>query len=286
MKQQDLFSINWDKLKNSNLPETQAHGFHIVEPSPWPLFTATAITQLIYVILFWLHNFKQSPYWILWSIIFLFLVIFMWFRDIIVESTFQGRHTNIVQKLMRTGFILVLISEAMFFFGFFWCFLYMSLAPSIWIGGVWPPLAITPVNPWGIPFINTLLLLSSGLAGTYAHKLIRHRDTRDEVIFGLSLSIFYGVLFTLLQFWEYTNTSFSINDGIYGSIFFVSTGFHGLHVIVGTIALIVCLYRHYNYHFQIDHHTGLELSLWYWHFVDVIWILLYIIIYVWGYRYI
>ena len=283
-KKFSLLDIDVKKLKNSKSIKAERHGYHIVEPSPWPFITATSIANLVMLCLFYFHYFKITNYWIFFVIIYFSLVIGMWFRDVVIESTFQGMHTLIVQRMLRAGFVLVLLSEAMFFFGFFWCFFYMAISPSIWIGCVWPPLGITPIHPFGIPLVNTIVLVSSGVTATFSHRCMLRTDGRYHVLNGLRLSIMFGVAFTMLQIWEYINAPFAISDGIYGSIFFVSTGFHGLHVIVGTIALIVCWIRQYNYHFQIDHHVGLELSIWYWHFVDVIWILLYMTIYLWGYR--
>jgi len=279
-----LFDINYKELKNSKSIKAELHGFHIVEPSPWPMSVALTLNNVIMLFLLYFNYFKIA--W--WEIIFIFLMFFStigcWCYDVIIESTYQGMHTLIVQQMHRAGFVLVLISEFMFFFGFFWCFFYFSISPSIWIGCTWPPFGITPINPFGLPLWNTVILLSSGVTATFAHRCMYRVDTREEVKYGLFLSICYGILFTSLQLFEYIHAPFSINDGIYGSIFFVATGFHGLHVIIGTVALIVCLMRHNRYHFQIDHHVGLELSVWYWHFVDIIWILLYLSIYLWGFR--
>jgi len=213
------------------------------------------------------------------------MIVGMWFRDVIVEATFQGFHTIAVQQALKHGMAVFLFSETMFFFGFFWCFFYMSLSPSIWIGCTWPPIGIQPINPALIPLLNTMLLISSGISASLSHKSMLRKDGRDNVKTGLIISITLGEIFTLFQLWEYSTASFSINDGIYGSIFYVATGFHGLHVLIGTTALVVSLIRHELYHFQLEHHIGFELSLWYWHFVDVIWILLYLAIYCWGYRY-
>jgi len=161
----------------------------------------------------------------------------------------------------------------------------MSISPSIWIGCTWPPEGIEPINPYVLPLFNTIVLISSGISATLSHKAILLRNGRMDVMTGLIVSVLLGIFFTCLQLWEYSLATFSINDGIYGSIFYLATGFHGLHVIIGTVALIICLIRHIMFHFHIEHHIGLELSLWYWHFVDIIWILLYVFVYCWGYRY-
>jgi cytochrome c oxidase subunit 3 len=234
------------------------------------------------------------------SILIFIKSIYSWFRDIIIEATFLGEHTMAVIQGLRYGMILFIVSEIMFFFSFFWAFFHSSVNPSIWIGGIWPPIGIHPLDPWKLPFLNTLILLSSGVTVTWAHRAMIGRSNkviststnklevvntltdRQSVILALFMTIVYGCLFTLLQRYEYTQTDFTIADGIYGSTFFVTTGFHGLHVIIGTLFLIVCLVRHYAYHFTREYHFGLEAAIWYWHFVDVIWIILFITIYWWG----
>lgn len=277
--------FNTSNLKQSNNFRAEKHGFHLVKPSPWPITVSIILFNIALYSLKIFHEFEYSKKTFLIYIFFFLYAIGMWFRDVVIEGTFQGHHTSVVQRGLKYGMIVFLISESMFFFGFFWCFFYMSISPSIWIGCTWPPLGITPVNPYALPLLNTLLLISSGVTASFAHKSMSYRFGRYNVMKGLFLSIVYGITFTIFQLWEYSTASFSINDGIYGSIFYVSTGFHGLHVIIGTVALIVCLIRHYRYHFTMEHHVGFECSLWYWHSVDVIWILLYLFIYVWGYRY-
>lgn len=214
-----------------------------------------------------------------------------WLWDIIIEATFEGRHTFAVQRGLRLGFILFIVSEFMFFFGFFWAFFHSSVSPSIWINAMWPPFGSKYINPNGLPLVNTCLLLISGITVTYAHKAVVLKgpnlfigitNSRLEVIKALALTISLGLIFTLVQLYEYQGASFSINSGIYGSIFYLLTGFHGFHVLVGTIFLTICLLRHIAYHFTTDHHLGLEMAIWYWHFVDVVWIFLYIFLYIWG----
>lgn len=148
----------------------------------------------------------------------------------------------------------------MFFFSFFWAFFHNSLAPSIWIGCQWPPEGIQVISPWSLPLLNTIILVSSGVAVTYAHRAMLGGQ-RYDVIWGLSYAILLGVLFTFLQLFEYRTATFCINDSIYGSIFYMVTGFHGLHVIIGTVFLFVCLLRHLKYHFLVEHHFGLEAAI-------------------------
>jgi len=272
-------------LKRSKSFKAEKHGFHLVKPSPWPFLTSVSLLNIIIYTIKIFHDFEVGTMSVVASFVFFFYVIGMWFRDVVIESTFQGFHTSLVQRGLRYGMISFLISESMFFFGFFWCFFYMSVSPSIWIGCTWPPVGIQPLDPTLIPLLNTIILVSSGISANFSHKSMLRRSGRYDVMIGLSVSIILGILFTGFQLWEYSSATFSINDGIYGSIFYVSTGFHGLHVIIGTVALIVCLIRHIRYHFTMEHHLGFEFSLWYWHFVDVIWILLYLSIYCWGYRF-
>jgi cytochrome c oxidase subunit 3 len=177
--------------------------------------------------------------------------------------------------------ILFIVSEVMFFAAFFWAFFHSSLAPTVEIGAVWPPKGIEVLDPWQIPFLNTVILLSSGAAVTWAHHAII-LSYRDQAIQGLTLTILLAILFTGFQVFEYLEAPFTISDGIYGSTFFLATGFHGFHVFVGTVFLIICLIRQMKNHFTNNHHFGFEAAAWYWHFVDVVWLFLFVSIYWWG----
>jgi cytochrome c oxidase subunit 3 len=206
----------------------------------------------------------------------------LWFREIIRESTFQGNHTKKVQKGLKLGFMLFLVSEAMLFISFFWAFFHSSLVPTIEIGAVWPPYNLNIIEPFSIPLLNTLILLLSGFYLTWSHKVLVNRAAKQATITTLVITIFLAFFFIFFQGYEYCTSSLTFNDGIYGSVFYIATGFHGLHVIVGTIFLIVNLYRLKLNHFTPTHHLGFEFGAWYWHFVDVIWIFLFLIIYCWG----
>lgn len=269
------------KLKNLPIIKNEQHPFHLVSPSPWPLMVSLAVFDLALSVVLYFHYYKYSEYYIVFFMFLLFFFVGRWFTDIVVEATFQGFHTVMVQKGLRYGMMLFIVSEVMFFFSFFWAFFHNSLAPSIWIGCQWPPLGIQVINPWSLPLLNTVILVSSGVAVTYAHRAMLG-GRRYDVIWGLSYAILLGVAFTFLQLFEYRTATFSINDSIYGSIFYMVTGFHGLHVIIGTFFLFICLLRHLKYHFLVEHHFGLEAAIWYWHFVDVIWLLLFIVVYWWG----
>jgi len=274
-------------LKNYNNPKHERHPFHIVDPSPWPFLLSFFIFNNCLGFVMYFNFFKISFLQIACNFFFFSWILYRWFHDIVIESTFEGHHTYKVRKGIRLGMVLFIASEVMFFFSFFWAFFHYSLCPSIFIGGRWPPLGIDPIDPFGLPLANTVILISSGVTVNYAHKSIVY-GYRHKVSFALFWTILYGILFFYIQYFEYDNASFSINDSVYGSIFYIATGFHGAHVIVGTIFLIVCLIRHDRYHLLKDHHIGLECAIWYWHFVDVVWIFLYLTVYdvfaiIWSY---
>nr|YP_010953073.1 cytochrome c oxidase subunit III [Trichochrysea japana]WMQ75982.1 cytochrome c oxidase subunit 3 [Trichochrysea japana] len=255
------------------------HPFHLVEVSPWPILGATGTLIMVTGLVKWFHLFEINLFFI--GLTINLLVMYQWWRDIIRESTYQGLHTKKVVLGLRWGMILFIISEVFFFLSFFWMFFHSSLAPTIDIGMLWPPKGISPFNPLEIPLLNTLVLLTSGLTVTWAHHSLMENNF-NQSIQGLSLTVLLGIYFTILQSYEYMEAPFSIADSVYGSSFFVTTGFHGLHVIIGTTFLGVCLNRLYLNHFSSAHHFGFEAAAWYWHFVDVVWLFLYISIYWWG----
>lgn len=257
----------------------QNHTFHLVSISPWPIIISFSLFNNLISIVIWFHKIN---YLILISIPCTFLCIYQWWRDVIRESTFQGSHTLLVFKGLRIGIILFIISEIFFFISFFWAYFHSSLAPSIEIGQLWPPQGIKPFNPFDIPLINTIILISSGITITWSHHSILNKNFFERNK-RLILTVILGLYFTFLQIIEYYESPFSIADSIYGSSFFIATGFHGLHVIIGTIFLFICLLRINYLHFSKTHHFGFEAAAWYWHFVDVIWLFLYISIYWWRY---
>nr|YP_010241106.1 cytochrome c oxidase subunit III [Sinosuthora conspicillata]QTH26245.1 cytochrome c oxidase subunit III [Sinosuthora conspicillata] len=257
----------------------QAHSYHMVDPSPWPIFGAAAALLTASGLTMWFHH--KTPYLLIIGLTSTALVMFQWWRDIVRESTFQGHHTPSVQKGLRYGMVLFIMSEAFFFLGFFWAFFHSSLAPTPELGGQWPPVGIKTLDPMDVPLLNTAILLASGVTVTWAHHSITEAR-RKQATFALLLTVLLGFYFTALQAMEYYEAPFSIADGVYGSTFFVATGFHGLHVIIGSTFLFVCLLRLIKYHFTPSHHFGFEAAAWYWHFVDVVWLFLYISIYWWG----
>nr|ALO77499.1 cytochrome c oxidase subunit 3 [Gloeosoma sp. GLO01] len=255
------------------------HPFHLVNNSPWPFFIALSIFSLMIGLMKWFHLFSINLFF--FSNIITLMIMFQWWRDIVRESTFQGNHSMNVTIGLRLGMILFIISEILFFISFFWSFFHSSLAPSIEIGMLWPPKNIETFNPMSIPLLNTMILLTSGISVTWAHHSLMENNW-NQTFQSLSITVFLGLYFSLLQMYEYKEASFSIADSIYGAVFFISTGFHGLHVIIGTLFLTVCLIRHFYNHFSTKHHFGFEAAAWYWHFVDVVWLFLYISIYWWG----
>jgi len=208
-------------------------------------------------------------------------VITQWWRDIRREGAIQGMHTSIVELGLRWGMALFIISEVFFFVRFFWAFFHASLSPNVEIGSTWPPFGIKVFNPFQVPLLNTVILISSGIRVTWAHHTLIIGNYSQTKL-GLILTVTLGFYFSMLQMLEYYEASFTFADSIYGSTFFIATGFHGLHVIIGTLFLLVILLRHVNYEFSKNHHFGFEAAAWYWHFVDVVWLFLYIIIYWWG----
>nr|QUL61655.1 cytochrome c oxidase subunit 3 [Orthopagus splendens] len=255
------------------------HPFHMVTKSPWPIIMSINIMTAMTGMVIWMHQNKM--YLLTTGTTMIILTMSTWWRDITRESTFQGNHTKKVVKLMKSGMIMFIISEIMFFTAFFWAYFHSSLTPSIEIGMNWPPKSIKTFNPMEIPLLNTIILLSSGITITWAHhSMLMNKYSKS--IKSIMLTIFMGMYFTFLQKWEYSKAMFTIADSIYGSLFFMATGFHGLHVMVGTMFILTCLMRLKSFHFSKFHHTGLEMAIWYWHFVDVVWLFLYLSMYWWG----
>ena len=255
------------------------HPFHLVEESPWPIFSSIFACNLVTGLAKWFYTNNYDLF--LLRIFFLIIVIFQWWRDVSREGSYQGIHTLIVELGLRWGIILFIISEIFFFISFFWAFFHRRLTPNCEIGGIWPPIGIQVFNALGVPLLNTIILLSSGVTVTWTHhSLLENRHS--QAVISLILTIILGVYFTLLQGIEYFEASFRFADSRYGSTFFIATGFHGLHVIVGRRFLLVCLNRLINGKFRINHHFGFEAAAWYWHFVDVVWLFLFLNIYWWG----
>jgi cytochrome c oxidase subunit 3 len=259
----------------------QKHGFHLVDPSPWPIFASLGLWGFTTGLVGWFQGFHYGGALAALSFVSLVYVAIIWWRDVLRESVYQGHHTKDVQKGIMYGMVLFIVSELMLFAGFFWAFGHSSLAPSIDIAGVWPPRGIDVLDPFGIPFLNTLILLTSGASVTWAHYAILLGHTKQTLL-SLAITIVLAAVFTAFQGFEYCTAGFTISDSIYGSCFYMLTGLHGAHVIVGTLFLGVCLIRASKSQLRPDHHLGFELAALYWHFVDVVWLIVFAVIYYWG----
>jgi cytochrome c oxidase subunit 3 len=266
--------------------------YHLVDPSPWPIIGSISAFILALGGLTYMHPdmFGKGMEPMLtalgaWKILIgLALVLFTmagWWRDVIKESSTPGLHSAVVRLGLRYGMFLFIASEVMFFVAFFWAFFHFALYPEHTASGTWPPKGVHVFDPWDLPFLNTLILLTSGVTVTWAHHALREND-RKGLIYGLTLTVLLGLAFTSCQAYEYSHAAFGFKDGIYSSTFFMATGFHGFHVIVGTIFLAVCLGRALKGQFTPERHFGFEAAAWYWHFVDVVWLFLFTAIYWWG----
>nr|QDH07388.1 cytochrome c oxidase subunit 3 [Microcondylaea bonellii] len=252
--------------------------FHLVDMSPWPFLSSVGALCIVTSFVNWFSG--GSVWFLLGGVGFLLLVLFQWWRDIVREGD-QGWHTSRVASNIRLGVVLFIISEVFLFLSFFWAFFSCSLVPSIEVGAVWPPVGVIPVNPFGLPLLNTAVLLGSGVSVTWAHHAVM-AGRRGDVASALFITVVMGLYFSFLQACEYLDCSFSIADSVYGSLFYVMTGFHGVHVLLGSVVLFVCLFRCLGYGFSSERHLGLEAGIWYWHFVDVVWICLFLCVYWWG----
>ena len=256
------------------------HSYHILDPDPWPLIGAFSALAMTGGGVMWLHDNPYGPFITIAGLIAVLITMASWWANTIKEAH-QGHHTPVVQLHLRYGMILFIASEVMFFLAWFWAFFDASLFPHEAVGGTWPPEDVAVLDPWGYPLLNTLILLCSGTTVTWAHHSLIHGD-RDGLKLGLLLTVLLGILFTSIQAYEYAHAPFEFTGSIYGSTFVMATGFHGFHVLIGTIFLIVCLVRAHKGDFTPRQHFGFEAAAWYWHFVDVVWLFLFVSIYVWG----
>ena len=266
-------------LINININLFQNFPFHLVTISPWPILVSFSLLSLTLGAVLSMHGYGSFTF--LLGLTSTGLGMLLWFRDIILEATYLGDHTTQVQKGLTMGVILFIVSEVFAFLSVFWAFFHSSLSPSIEIGGVWPPQGITALDPFAIPLLNTMLLVSSGAFITYAHHALIKGNRKDS-IYGTFFTIILAIVFTGFQYFEYSEAPFSISDSVYGSAFYASTGLHGFHVIIGTIFISTMFFRNLGYQLTKHHHIGFESSILYWHFVDVVWLFLFIAVYYWG----
>jgi cytochrome c oxidase subunit 3 len=269
-----------DSPTDSNPPSSpNSHPFHLVNPSPWPIAASMAVLVLAVGAVFFMHG---IDHWLFIAGVGALLATFIgWWRDVIGESNTPNIHTSAVQKGLKIGMGLFIVSEVMFFVAFFWGYFHSALFPVEATGFMWPPKNIKPLDPFEWPYLNTLILLLSGTAVTWAHHSIVENQMTIAAK-GLLITVGLGLTFSCIQAFEYHHASFHFKDGIYPSTFYMATGFHGFHVIVGTIFLAVCWLRLRRGEFTATHHVGFEAAAWYWHFVDVVWLFLFVSIYWWG----
>ncbi|MTI11339.1 cytochrome c oxidase subunit 3 [Curvivirga aplysinae] len=268
------------------------HDYHLVDPSPWPFVGSWSAFVLAFGAVWYFHPDIMLPgmeslgVWkIVPGLLLVLYTMYGWWRDVIREGG-EGHHKPVVQLAMRYGTALFIASEVMFFVAFFWAyfdiaFYYDEIAQVLRVeatGGEWPPVGVETFNAWDLPFMNTLILLLSGCTVTWAHHALREGH-REQVINALTITVLLGLCFTALQAYEYGHATFGFEDGIYSSVFYMATGFHGFHVIVGTIFLAVCLIRAKRGAFTPTSHFGFEAAAWYWHFVDVVWLFLFVAVY-------
>ena len=257
------------------------HPWHLVDPSPRPIQGSISALVLFGGAVMAMHDYPYGTAVFVIGILALLATMFLWFRDVVREATFEGHHTRAVQLGLRYGMVLFIASEVMFFVAWFWAYFNAALFPPAAIEGTWPPPGVETLDAWELPFLNTLILLTSGVTVTWAHHALLE-GKRAQVLQGLALTILLALTFTGVQAYEYSHAAFKFVDGIYPTTFYMATGFHGAHVIIGTIFLSVCWYRAWKGHFKPDHHFGFEAAAWYWHFVDVVWLFLFTFIYWWG----
>ncbi|MBO0904590.1 cytochrome c oxidase subunit 3 [Jiella sonneratiae] len=275
------------------------HDYHIIDPSPWPFVGSIgALIMMIGAVGFmrWHGGLDfnilglnlATPWIFLLGLAIVLYTMFAWWSDTVKEGQ-EGAHTRVVSLHLRYGMIMFIASEVMFFVAWFWAFFDASLFPNEAVqaqrvevlGGQWPPVGIEVLDPLHLPLFNTITLLLSGTTVTWAHHALLHND-RKSLKIGLALTIVLGAIFSYVQFFEYAHAPFAFSGSIYGSTFFMATGFHGFHVMIGTIFLTVCLIRAMMGQFTPQKHFGFEAAAWYWHFVDVVWLFLFFCIYVWG----
>lgn len=265
------------------------HPYHLVNPSPWPLLTSFAILMFVVGGAFALHKQAIGHFLLLGGLVATSSCCFFWWRDVIREGIHDHAHTEKVRLGLRVGMVLFIVSEIMFFFAFFWAYFgaaFYPLAPvspdDVWTmgAGVWPPADIITFDPFDLPFMNTLILLLSGTTVTWAHAALLEGNQKD-LVRGLTCTVALGVLFSICQAYEYSHAAFGLKDGKYASTFYLATGFHGIHVIIGTIFLAVNLVRAKRGTLLLtkEGHLGFEFAAWYWHFVDVVWLFLFVGIY-------
>ncbi len=273
-----------DKIEYSTTGKP--HPYHIVRPSIWPLVGALAAGLLAVGMVLFMHEVELSGIniglkGVILGLLGVLAVMFFWWKDVIFETVAEKAHNKVTEVGMRYGMSLFIASEVMFFVAFFWAFFSAALFPVEATGFIWPPEGIETLPAFDLPFMMTLILLLSGCSVTWAHHAILE-GKNDDVIKALGITVFLGFFFLGFQIYEYTHLAYGFTDGIFASTFYMATGFHGLHVFIGAIFLFVCYARAKKEHFDKENHFGFEAAAWYWHFVDVVWLFLFVAVYWWG----
>lgn len=250
-----------------------------VQSSFWPLLVSFSLFSCMANAVLYI-NIKLSFFVLLVSLVFLVLVSFLWWKDFTRESML-GYHTHKLEVRLRVSMLLFILSEVFFFVSFFWAFYDASLSPTVELGMVWPPKGIAPLSVYSVPLLNTIILLTRGVTVTWAHHALMNNYFTKTFV-RLLFTIVLGAYFLFMQYVEYDEAQFSIADGVYGRVFFMATGFHGTHVLIGTLFLTYVLYNLVSLKLTWQHHFRFEAAAWYWHFVDVVWLILFISIYWWG----
>nr|YP_010868551.1 cytochrome c oxidase subunit III [Parasacculina yatsui]WGU20848.1 cytochrome c oxidase subunit III [Parasacculina yatsui] len=258
------------------------NSFHLLSPSPWPICMSLS-TMCTMLMIIYLMCFGFFSYMFYFNILIFFLNLVNWFTDVHIESSLCGDHCTDVVLNLSLGYVFFIVSEIFLFISFFWSFFHMSLVSDVELGCMWPPIGLDLLDYTGIPLLNTVILLSSGFVLTWSHYNLLVNNFLSS-FYALIFTIILGLYFIFIQLYEYYSSNFNISDSVFGSLFFFITGFHGLHVIVGIIFLLVCTIRFYSSFMSIGHHKNFEYSAWYWHFVDVVWLFLYMFMYIWSFN--
>jgi cytochrome c oxidase subunit 3 len=279
-----LRALNADTIKAALLElrsSYQSHPHHLCNESPWPILTSGAVLAMLSSAALWFNGLDGTGVSLALGLISTTAAMTLWWADCVTEGTHMGHHTKAVQHCLTLGVTLFIVTEACFFLSIFWAYFHSSLAPTVELGCAWPPAGVSALSPMAVPLLNTLLLVGSGATITYGHHALIQKN-RSGALLGVLATVVLAIAFTWLQGLEYEVAGFTMADGAYGSCFFFGTGFHGFHVIIGTIAIAVGFVRVALYHSTSTHHVGLEASILYWHFVDVVWLFLYMVVYWWG----
>nr|YP_009935157.1 Cox3 [Metschnikowia drosophilae]QNS23013.1 Cox3 [Metschnikowia drosophilae]QNS23024.1 Cox3 [Metschnikowia drosophilae] len=268
-------------MTNSVRGNIQLHPFHLVNPSPWPLFTSFSLMNLALTMGLTAHGYMNNNMYMLMNMVLMLYVFTLWFKDMMAESTYLGDHTKAVKKGMTQGFYLFVVSEILIFASLFWAYLHSSLNPTMEIGMAWPPMGIEAVSPNELPLLNTMILLASGVTVTMGHHALINGN-RNDTLYGFIYTTLLMFIFVILQGLEYIYAPFTITDGVYGSTFFSLTGLHGVHMMSILMMFAVCTWRVYNYDFTTHSHVFGEVTVLYLHVLDMLWLFIYMMVYWWG----